>query len=411
MHDIEVVQKPGAFLHEAALRAMIGNDRDNASGSCVAAGPIGETAARAAAVGKESRKNDATNPAEDTVWRVAAPSMACAHGSGCSVWRCRTAWAIANGWPPLSFGFRTGCSDVDEWRVRFDFAIEFANGGGLQGQDFRLDIDGDDIDDDALADYIVRDLRLLMVERVTILDKVVIRERHKRGQACALEAGTIAGRRIVDLSHAIEHGMVTYKGLPAPVICDFLSREQSRALYADGTEFHIGRIDLVANTGTYIDSPFHRHADGVDIAGLPLARLADVPAVVVRVTGQSARAIDRHTFESSDVRGKAVLVHTGWDANWRTDAYFEGHPFLTAAAAGALRDAGVALVGIDSYNIDDTGDNARPVHTILLGAGIPIVEHLCGLDQLPIEGARFTAVPAPVRGLGTFPVRAFATLD
>lgn len=299
---------------------------------------------------------------------------------------------------------------MDDRRVRFDFAIEFSNGGGLQGQDFRLDIPGDDIDDAALADHIVRDLRLLMVGRVTILNKAIVRERHKRAAVAAMEHGAVSGRRIVDLSHPIEHGMVTYKGLPAPVICDFLSREQSRALYTDGAEFHIGRIDLVANTGTYIDSPFHRHADGVDIAGLPLARLADVDAVVVRVVGQVERAIDPLVFAPYDLHGKAVLVHTGWDANWRTDAYFEGHPFLAADAARALRDAGAALVGIDSYNIDDTGDMARPVHTILLGAGIPIVEHLCGLDAVPVAGARFTAVPAPVRGLGTFPVRAYATI-
>ena len=300
---------------------------------------------------------------------------------------------------------------MDDRRVRFDFAIEFSNGGGLQGQDFRLDVDGDDIDDAALADYIVRDLRLLMVGRVTILNKAILHERHKRGVVAVIEQGAISGRRIVDLSHPIEHGMVTYKGLPAPVICDFLSREQSRAHYSEGTEFHIGRIDLIANTGTYIDSPFHRHAHGVDIAGLQLSRLVDVPAVVVRVGGQAARAIDRHAFTPYDVRGKAVLVHTGWDANWRTDAYFEGHPFLTADAAVALSDAGAVLVGIDSYNIDDTDDLARPVHTILLGAGIPIVEHLCGLDTVPVEGARFTAVPAPVRGMGTFPVRAYATID
>lgn len=300
---------------------------------------------------------------------------------------------------------------VDDRRVRFDFAIEFSNGGGLQGQDFRLDIEGDDIDDAALADYIVRDLRLLMVGRVTISNKTILHERHKRGDSATIERGVFSGRRIVDLSHPIEHGMVTYKGLPAPVICDFLSREQSRAHYSDGTEFHIGRIDLIANTGTYIDSPFHRHADGVDIAGLSLSRLVDLPTVVVRVTGQAIRAIDRHAFAPYDLRGTAVLVHTGWAANWRTDSYFDGHPFLTAGAATALRDAGVVMVGIDSYNIDDTDDRARPVHTTLLGAGIPIVEHLCGLDALPVEGARFTAVPAPVRGMGTFPVRAFATID
>lgn len=300
---------------------------------------------------------------------------------------------------------------MSEKRVQFDFEIVFGNGGGLQGQGFRLDIEGEDIGDEALADCIVRDLRLLMVERVRILDKKIIAEAHKRPSATA--GGLVAGRvsRLVDLSHAIEHGMITYKGLPAPVVCDFLSREQSRAHYADGTEFQIGRIDMVANTGTYIDSPFHRHADGIDIAALPLPSIADLPAVVVRTAGMAGRRIDRHVFAPFDLRGKAVLVHTGWAQHWRSDRYFEGHPFLTAEAATALRDAGAALVGIDSCNIDDTDDGHRPVHTILLGAGIPIVEHLCGLEQLPVEGFRFSAVPAPVKGMGSFPVRAFASLD
>lgn len=223
-----------------------------------------------------------------------------------------------------------------------------------------------------------------------------------------------APARLVDLSHVVEHGMITYKGLPAPVICDFLSREQSHALYAAGTEFQIGRIDMVANTGTYVDSPFHRFADGADLADLSLGQLADVDGVVARVIGASERAISRRTLVAAldrrRVRGRAVLVHTGWDAHWRTDQYFEGHPFLTADAAQYLRDEGAVLVGIDSYNIDDTADGARPVHTTLLGAGIPIAEHLCGLAQLPVDGFRFSAVPVKVRGMGTFPVRAYARL-
>jgi kynurenine formamidase len=204
--------------------------------------------------------------------------------------------------------------------------------------------------------------------------------------------------------------MITYKGLPAPVICDYMSREQSRATYAEGTEFHIGKIEMVSNTGTYLDSPFHRFADGVDLAGLALARLADLDAIVVRVVGLSGRALARELFVPCEVRGRAVLVHTGWAAHWRTDQYFKGHPFLTEDAAHCLADGGAALVGIDSYNIDDTNDGRRPVHTTLLGAGIPIVEHLCGLEQLPISGFRFSAVPPAVRGMGTFPVRAYATL-
>jgi kynurenine formamidase len=216
--------------------------------------------------------------------------------------------------------------------------------------------------------------------------------------------------RLLDLSHEVEDGMVTYRGLPAPVVCDFLSRASSRAHYAPGTEFHIGRIHMVANTGTYVDAPFHRFAEGADLAELPLASLVELPAVVVRVTEAGRRAVDAAALAGIDVRGRAVLVHTGWAARWRTDAYFEGHPFLTADAAAHLVAAGATLVGIDSYNIDDTDDGERPVHTTLLGAGIPIAEHLRGLEQLPAEGARFSAAPVKVRRMGTFPVRAYAAL-
>ena len=216
-------------------------------------------------------------------------------------------------------------------------------------------------------------------------------------------------KRLIDVSHVIEHGMITYRGLPAPVVCDFLSRERSRQLYAPGVEFHIGQITMVANTGTYLDAPFHRYADGIDVAGLPLERVADLAGVVVSWDG--GRAIGVEAFEGVTVRGRAVLVRTGWDAHWRTDQYFEGHPFLTAEAACWLRDEGVALVGIDSLNIDDTADLARPVHSALLRAGVPIVEHLRGLGELPAEGFRFFAVPVKVAGMGTFPVRAFGMLE
>src|SRR5262249_47575707 len=216
---------------------------------------------------------------------------------------------------------------------------------------------------------------------------------------------------LIDVSHTVEDGMITYKGLPAPIICDYLSREASRALYAAGTEFQIGKIEMVANTGTYMDSPFHRFADGKDLAALDLAALADLDCVVVRAAGRAVRAIARDIFEGLELRGKAVLIHTSWDRHWRTDQYFEGHPFLTADAAEFLVNAGAALIGIDSYNIDDTADGRRPVHTALLGAEIPIVEHLCGLERLPDRGSRFFAVPAKVRGFGSFPVRAFAIVD
>ena len=212
---------------------------------------------------------------------------------------------------------------------------------------------------------------------------------------------------LIDLSHTVEHGLETYRGLPAPTICDFLSREDSRAKYAPGTEFHIGRIDMVANTGTYVDSPFHRFADGKDLSELALEQLADLEAVVVRSSGPG-RAIDAGSFDDVEVEGRAVLVHTGWDRHWTTEAYFEGHPYLTEAAAVALAERGAVLVGIDSLNIDDTADGRRPVHTILLGNNIPIAEHLCGLSAVPSRGARFFAVPVKVKAFGTFPVRAFA---
>lgn len=215
---------------------------------------------------------------------------------------------------------------------------------------------------------------------------------------------------LIDLSHVIEDGMITYKGLPAPIICDHLSREQSRGIYAPGTEFQIGRIDMVANTGTYLDTPYHRYADGDDLAAVKLENLSNLPGIVVRGSG-AERAIDWEAFAAADVTGRAVLVHTGWDRHWRTDAYFEGHPFLTEAAAVWLRDNGAALVGIDSFNIDDVSGGTRPVHSVLLAAGIPIVEHMTGLDQLPARAFRFSAVPPKVRGMGTFPVRAHARID
>ena len=212
---------------------------------------------------------------------------------------------------------------------------------------------------------------------------------------------------LIDVSHTVEHGLITYKGLPAPIICDYLSRADSRSHYAPGTEFHIGRIDMVANTGTYVDTPFHRFADGVDLAGQPLASLANLDALVVRAPPGAGLAVTAAAFAGLDLRGKAVLVHTGWSRHWRTDRYFEGHSFLTGDAATCLRDGGAALVGIDSLNIDDIDDGQRPVHTALLRAGIPIAEHLTRLADLPDANFKFFAVPVKVRGMGTFPVRAF----
>jgi arylformamidase len=302
-------------------------------------------------------------------------------------------------------------SEPDEHRVEFDFELEFTNGGALQGQGFRLDIDGDDISDDELGAYIVADLRLLMVGDVRILNKRILRERHKRAKAAATQGRGDGGPMRVDLSHDVEDGMITFPGLPGPRIGEVLTHAESRSRYAGGTEFQIGEISMVANTGTYVDSPFHRYADREDVAALSLDRVADVDAVVVNVAGTESRAVDRRLLLPFDVADKAVLVHTGWDRRWGTDAYLVEPPFLTADGAEHLAISGALLVGVDWLNIDDTGDPTRPAHSTLLGAGIPICENLTNLGALPAMGARFTAVPVKVRGMGTFPVRAFATVS
>ena len=209
----------------------------------------------------------------------------------------------------------------------------------------------------------------------------------------------------IDLSHTVFDGLITYKGLPAPIICDYLSRDASRSRYEAGTSFQIGRIDMVSNTGTYMDCPFHRYEDGRDLSEIHLNEIANLPGIVIRVNKTS---IGPEYFMNKNLTGKAVLVHTGWSKHWNTEMYFEGHPFLTEDAANYLKTNGAAIVGIDSHNIDDTSGNRRPVHSILLGAEILIVEHLTNLGSLPDEGFLFSSVPPKVKGMGTFPVRAFA---
>lgn len=218
-------------------------------------------------------------------------------------------------------------------------------------------------------------------------------------------------RRLVDLSHPIHHGLVTYPGLPAPEISEHLTREASAGRYAPGVTFQIGRISLVANTGTYLDSPWHRYADGADLAGLPLGVLVDLDGVLLRATGARGRAIDVPALAPLDVRGRAVLLQTAWDVHFGTPRYAKDAPFLTDSGAAWLVEKGAALVGIDSINIDDMADGARPAHSRLLAAGIPIVEHLRGLEQLPASGFRFSAAPPRIQGLGTFPVRAYAVIE
>jgi len=296
-------------------------------------------------------------------------------------------------------------------RVAFDFDIVFTNGGGLQGQDFRLDVPAEDVTDAWIGDALVRDLRLLMVGDVRIRNRRVLEEPHKRGLDAAPSGdATSAQRRLVDLSHPIVGGMTTYPGLPVPEIRPHLTREASTAHYAPGVTFAIDVITLCGNTGTYVDSPFHRLADGQDLGQLPLERLVDVPAVRVDVTGSASRAVDARALIPYELAGRAVLVHTGHDRHWGTEAYGRDNPFLTAAAVNLLVEAGAAIVGIDSLNIDDPADLTRPAHSGLLGAGIPVCEHLTNLAAVPVEGARFSAIPAPVREFGTFPVRAIASI-
>lgn len=217
-------------------------------------------------------------------------------------------------------------------------------------------------------------------------------------------------KKLIDLSHTIKNGLVTYKGLPAPIICDYLSRKASKAHYSEGTSFHIGKIEMVANTGTYIDSPFHRFEDGEDLSELELEKVASLTGIKITVP-EATEVIGVDFFCDLDLAGKAVLVETGWSRHWNTEQYFEGHPHLTEDAAVYLRESGATLVGIDSLNIDNTCGDKRPVHSILLGADIPIVEHLCQLQQVPQRDFKFFAIPVKVKGLGSFPVRAFAELE
>lgn len=218
--------------------------------------------------------------------------------------------------------------------------------------------------------------------------------------------------RFIDVSHEIEDGMITYRGVPPPVVTPLLTREASAANYAGGVTFLISKIDMAANTGTYMDTPFHRYEDGYDLAEVKLEDVAYVPAEIVRVDGAKVKHIDESYFKDLDLRGKALLINTGWASHWRTETYYSNHPHLTAAAANFLRDAGVRIVAIDTYNIDDTNDKTRPVHSILLKAGIPVVEHLCNLENVPSKRSMtFTAVPIKIKDFSTFPVRAFVRLD
>ena len=299
-----------------------------------------------------------------------------------------------------------------QYRAEFGAQVTFSNGGGLTAQGFRVDVPHARVSEDEVARLFLASLGLLMADRVGLTDVRVFPEPHKgtRGGPSAQPTEITGAWRLVELSHPITDGMVTYPGLPAPEITPHLSREASRALYATGTEFAIDRIAMVGNTGTYLDSPYHRYPDGADLAQLPLSSVADLPTVVVRTVGSRHRAVDVGALAALDLAGRAVLLHTGGDRHWGHPSYLDEAPYLTRAASSHLVDQGARLVGIDSVNIDDTGDPTRPAHTLLLAAGIPVVEHLTGLGQLPPIGARFTAAPVAVSGFGTFPVRAFAAV-
>jgi len=214
--------------------------------------------------------------------------------------------------------------------------------------------------------------------------------------------------QLIDLSHTIEDGLTTYKGLPAPIICDYLSREKSKSVYKSPDEFHIAKIEMVGNTGTYIDCPFHRFENGKDFSEINLEAFYELEGVLITVPYQKSLEIDAEYFHDLELKNKAVLINTGWDKNWNTEKYYSNHPYLTVNAAEYLREQKIKLVGIDSHNIDNTNQNSRPVHTALLGSNILIVEHLCNLEKLYKKNFSFSAVPPKIKGTGTFPVRAMA---
>lgn len=299
-------------------------------------------------------------------------------------------------------------------RAHFDFTIAFANGGGMQGDGFRLDLPREDVSAQEIGALLIRHLGLALVSTVQLHDLRIVEEPHRGSRGVDVVDDAVEDR-VIDLSHPIEAGLVTYPGLPAPIITPYLTREDSRARYAPGTEFEMDVITMIGNTGTYLDAPFHRYADGGDLASLELRTLVGLPAEVFHLRDAWAperRGIQATTLADQELHGAAVLLDTGWDRYFGRPEYASGAPFLAEDAARFLVDAGVRLVGIDSLNIDDTESGGeRPAHSILLAGGVHVVEHLANLDEVPARGARFTAAPPAVRGFGTFPVRAFATVS
>ena len=300
---------------------------------------------------------------------------------------------------------------MTEHRAHFDATAHFTNGGDLTANGFRLDLPSEHADEAEVAKLFVQHLGLALVERVDISNLAIVEEQHRGSRNIEIPAHN-AGE-LVDLSHTISEGLITYPGLPAPTFQPFLTREDSIAKYAPGTQFAMDSITMIGNTGTYLDSPFHRFEGGTDLAGLELATLVDQPAEVFHLQDSLSRGIPASVFFDRDVRGKAVLLHTGWDRHFAQPEYLRDAPYLTEEGTRYLIEQGVTIVGIDSLNIDNTeadAAGARPAHTLLLDAGVHVVEHLTNLGALPSSGSRFTAVPPKVAGFGTFPVRAFARL-
>ena len=300
---------------------------------------------------------------------------------------------------------------MPEYRAHFDAEVEFTNGGGLAANGFRIDLPAADLTESDVARLFVQHLGLALVGEVRLANLEIVEEQHRGTRGITVEPKSDAGSsgRLVELSHIIRDGLATYPGLPAPTITPYLTREDSRSRYAPGTEFAMDILTMIGNTGTYLDSPWHRYESGTDLAGLSLETLVDLPAEVFHLNDSRERGIPESVFWDRDVAGKAVLLHTGWDRNFGRPEYAHSAPFLSPAGVDYLIAQGVTLVGIDSLNIDDTeGTGDRPAHSGLLAAGIHVVEHLTNLGSLPASGARFTAAPPLVEGFGTFPVRAFA---
>lgn len=299
---------------------------------------------------------------------------------------------------------------MTEYRAVFDAEVAFTNGGGIKAEGFRVDVPTGRVTEDEVGTLWLASMGLLMAGDPLVSNLRIVSEPHKGTRGGPSDRPVPGGGgRFVDLSHPLRHGQVTYPGLPAPVIGTHLTREASADVYSPGTQFQIDRIEMVGNTGTYVDSPFHRYPDGHDLAGLGLHRLAELPAVVVRTAGSAQRAVDVGHLAAHAVRGRAVLLHTGGDSGWGTAAYAENAPYLTEAGAAWLAEQGAALVGIDAVNIDRIVERGeRPAHSVLLAAGIPIVEHLTNLAAVPPTGSTFSAVPPAVVGMGTFTVRAYA---